>query len=148
MNKTNLIKIDYDYKKRSSFMKSFIKLFVNLYETKNIIIDDIKIRETNKGFHITIKINKSIENEISLLYALLLRSDINREIYNICRLMHKKIHTYNFFAIRKEVRKNDGTIYISNEKITKRSRKFKLAIIKKMIKIENGCYKYKSGKYF
>jgi len=142
------IKIDYDRKRVSSlFYKQFIKLFVNLLHAKNIKIDKIDIKESRKGFHILIKLNKKITVEESLLFSLILYSDRTRELYNYCRHLYGKSKTFNFFSKRKVLDCN-GVKIVSVERDTRRSRKIKRKLIKLNLRIMEGDYSITLGKYF
>jgi len=148
MEATNLIKVDYDYKKLSyKFYNNFIKLFVNLLHTKNIFIKRVDIKESRKGFHITIFLNKDISTEESLLYALILYSDPLRECFNYSRHLWGKYRTFNFFAKRKIVIHNNRKV-ISRERESKRARKLKRKLIKLNLRIKDGGYTNYLGKYF
>jgi len=148
MEATNLIKVDYDYKKLSyKFYNNFIKLFVNLFHTKNIKIDKVNIKESRKGFHILIKLNKDISIEESLLYGMILYSDPLRECFNYCRYLWGKYRTFNFFAKRKVVICNSMRV-ISRERESKRARKLKRKLIMIILRIKDGEYTNYLGKYF
>jgi len=149
MEVTNLIKIDYDSKRISrNFYINFTKLFTNLRVKKNICIEKIDVRESRKGYHIKLILNKDITTEESLLFALMLYSDPLREVYNYCRYLWNKDKTFNFFARRKKVFLRDKRVLTSKERTTKRARKLKRKLIRIVENIESGQYNFYLGKYF
>lgn len=149
---SRLIKIDYDRKHISCRdMENFIKLFVNLKAYKGIQIQKIHIKESRKGLHITIKLNKEITEIECLFYATLLGSDSVRECFNYCRLLGGKKRTYNFFSRKKSIYdlKTGKRIYRSVEKDnSKRIRKIKRKLIYITYRINKGLYQSRNGKYF
>lgn len=145
------IKLDYDKKYiLSRDMENFIKLFVNLREYKGLEIQKIDIKESKKGLHITLRLNKEITETESLLYATLLGSDSVRECFNYCRLLAGKKRTYNFFSRKKSIYdiKTGKRIYRSVEKDTKRVRKIKRKLLRITYRINKGLYQSRNGKYF
>jgi len=150
---TKIIKLDYDRKYiLSKHLENFIKLFVNLKDHKGgIEIKKIGIKESHKGIHITIRLNKDITEVESLFYATMLGSDEVRECFNYCRLLAGKKKTYNFFSKKKSIysMETGKRIYRSVEKDnTKRIRKIKRKLWKMVLRINKGLYQSRNGKYF
>jgi hypothetical protein len=146
------IKLDYDKKYiLSRDMENFIKLFVNLREYKGLEIKKIDIKESKKGLHITIKLNKEITETESLFYATLLGSDSVRECFNYCRLLAGKKRTYNFFSRKKSIYdlETGKRKYRSLERDnTKRIRKIKRKLLYVIYRINKGLYQSRNGKFF
>ena len=149
---SRLIKLDYDWKHiLSKDMEKFKKLFVNLRAYKGIEIKKIDVKESRKGLHITLKLNKEITQMESLFYATLLGSDSVRECFNYCRLLSGKRRTFNFFSRKKSIYdlKTGKRKYRSIEKDnTKRVRKLKRKLLKIIFRINKGLYQSRNAKYF
>lgn len=149
---SRLIKLDYDRKYiLSRHVENFIKLFVNLRAYKGLQIKKIDVKESRKGLHITLYLNKEITGTESLFYATLLGSDSVRECFNYCRLLSGKKRTYNFFSRKKTIYdlKTGKRKYRSIEKDnTKRVRKIKRKLLRITFKINQGLYQSRNGKYF
>ena len=149
MGITREVKVDYDSKRISrKFYINFTKLFTNLKDRRGIIIERIEVKESRKGYHIKLILNKDITTEESLLFALMLYSDPLREVYNYCRYLWDKDKTFNFFAKRKKVFLGDGRVLVSKERTTKRARKLKRKLIRIVEDIKSGRYNFYLGKYF
>jgi hypothetical protein len=58
---------------------------------KFLRMESIAISKTKHGYHIRIAIKKHLGDKEILLTQILLGSDINREIYNLCRVLNGEI---------------------------------------------------------
>ena len=148
---SRLIKLDYDRKYiLSRHVENFIKLFVNLRAHRAIQIKKIDVKESRKGLHITLYLNKEITEMESLFFGTLMGSDSVRETYNYCRLLAGKRRTFNFFSKKKSIYdfKTGKRKYRSVERDSKRARKIKRKLLRITFRINKGLYQSRNGKYF
>ena len=114
---TKILKVDIDLKKYIFFYyfgtKEKMKLFfmtreaiLNIYNLKS---ERMILEESNKGFHLTIELNKNVDNDTMIELQFLLGDDVNRVFYNFMRKQYNddEITTYFNILFTKKYKQKD-----------------------------------------
>jgi len=78
----SIIKLDYDGFKNIDFLLKIVKGKKFVLAHFELLVEDLKVFRTNKGFHIYMKVNKPIEDAELVFIQLALGSDYARECFN------------------------------------------------------------------
>jgi len=84
-----IIKLDYDGFRETDFLLKIVKGKRFVFAHFEILVEDLKVFRTNKGFHIYIRTNKPIEDAELVFIQLALGSDYARECFNWERVKTK-----------------------------------------------------------
>ena len=86
----SILKIDLDSKLFSRFMTKFLTRYRKAKYAFDFKIQDIKVFETKKGYHIELYLDKRIFPYEVIFYQLFFCSDYMREILNLRRLRFRR----------------------------------------------------------
>ena len=114
---TKILKVDIDLKKYIFYYyfgtKEKMRLF---FQTKESILnvyglksERMLLEESNKGFHLTIELNKDVDNDTMIELQFLLGDDVNRVFYNFMRKQYNddEITTYFNILFTKKYKQKD-----------------------------------------
>jgi len=114
---TKILKVDIDLKKYIFYYyfgtKEKMKLFfltkesiLNVYGLKS---KKMVLEESNKGFHLTIELDKDVDNDTMIELQFLLGDDVNRVFYNFMRKQYNddEITTYFNILFTKKYKQKD-----------------------------------------
>jgi hypothetical protein len=82
------IKLDYDGIEFSDVKQIFTH---RGWLVKYLKMESMTVSKTRHGYHLRISIKKHLADKDLLLVQILLGSDINREIYNLCRILNGEL---------------------------------------------------------
>jgi len=86
----SILKIDLDSKSINTFIVKFLTRYRKGKFTFNFKIENIKIFETKKGYHIELYLNKRILSYEVIFFQLFFLSDYMRELFNARRLRFRR----------------------------------------------------------
>lgn len=77
------LKVDWDGK-WEDYVKIFKFRYEHLFKSKKLIIKDVTVYQTKKGYHIYYDIQKVNSYKDIYIFEALLGDDLNRVMYNVC----------------------------------------------------------------
>jgi len=108
----NMLYIDIDYKNVQ--WEEWTERLCFVLENLNIKPRDIRIFETEKGYHIYVVVWGCIEDWLTVMVQALLGSDYKRETYNLSRLLSGCIFYQTMFRNKEKFRLTELEEHIKN----------------------------------
>jgi hypothetical protein len=134
-NKVSILMIDYDSKNLNRFLHKLISRYKKIKFFIGFSIENLKIYETKRGYHIELILNKVIYPYEIVFYQLLFNSDFTRECLNLRRI---KLHIKNWNILYNgKYDKKKKKFYYRKRLFTKEIKPLKI-IIEENIKKSNG----------